>query len=93
MVVKAVAQEAPSGPQSLIATVLAADGERTRLLAEAEHAEDPHRIGEIHEGLAAMAISGFDMACWDALAQAAGLPLATLLGAAPGPIRASRIRN
>ncbi len=41
-----------------------------------------------HEGLAAMAISGFDMACWDALAQAAGLPLATLLGAAPGPIRA-----
>ena len=41
-----------------------------------------------HEGLAAMAVSGFDMACWDALAQAAGLPLATLLGAAPGPIRA-----
>jgi ATP-binding cassette subfamily F protein 3 len=49
-----VAQEAPSGPESLIATVLAADGERTRLLAEAEHAEDPHRIGEIHERLAAI---------------------------------------
>jgi ATP-binding cassette subfamily F protein 3 len=49
-----VAQEAPSGPESLIATVLAADGERTRLLAEAEHAEDPHRIGEIHERLGAI---------------------------------------
>jgi ATP-binding cassette subfamily F protein 3 len=49
-----VAQDAPSGPQSLLATVLAADGERTRLLAEAEHAEDPHRIGEIHERLAAI---------------------------------------
>jgi mandelate racemase len=41
-----------------------------------------------HEGLAMMAISGFDMACWDALAQAAGLPLAALLGGAPGPIPA-----
>ncbi len=41
-----------------------------------------------HEGLAAMAVSGFDMACWDALAQAAGLPLAGLLGGKPEPIRA-----
>jgi mandelate racemase len=39
-------------------------------------------------GLAAMAVSGFDMACWDALAQAAGLPLARLLGADPGALRA-----
>ena len=41
-----------------------------------------------HEGLAMMAVSGFDMACWDALAQAAGLPLASLLGGAPGSIPA-----
>ncbi len=41
-----------------------------------------------HEGLAAMAISGFDMACWDALAQAAGLPLASLIGGGPGLVRA-----
>jgi mandelate racemase len=41
-----------------------------------------------HEGLTTMAVSGFDMACWDALAQAAGLPLATLLGGKPGPIPA-----
>ena len=42
-----VAQEAPSGPESLIDTVLAADKERASLLAEAETATDPHRIAEI----------------------------------------------
>ena len=47
-----VAQHAPSGPQSLIDTVLAADEERTALLAEAETAEDPARIAELHERLA-----------------------------------------
>src|SRR5947208_10146778 len=35
-----LAQEAPGGPQSLIDVVLAADSERTRLLAEAETAHD-----------------------------------------------------
>jgi mandelate racemase len=39
-------------------------------------------------GLAGLAIAGFDMAAWDALAVAAGLPLARMLGAAPRPIRA-----
>lgn len=34
-------------------------------------------------GLVGMAISGLDMAVWDALAQAAGVPLARLLGGAP----------
>jgi ATP-binding cassette subfamily F protein 3 len=47
-----VAQEAPGGPESLIATVLAADTERAQLLAEAEHASDPHRIAEIQTRLA-----------------------------------------
>ncbi len=47
----AVAQEAPSGPTSLVDTVLAADKERTALLARAEHEEDPHHIGEIHSRL------------------------------------------
>jgi len=47
-----VAQEAPGGPESLIETVLAADTERTALLAEAETANDPHRISEIHIRLA-----------------------------------------
>lgn len=47
-----VAQEAPSGEESLIETVLAADVRLGRLLAEAERATDPHRIAEIHMLLA-----------------------------------------
>ena len=47
-----VAQEAPDGPQSLLETVLAADGERAALLVEAETATDPMRIAEIHTRLA-----------------------------------------
>jgi mandelate racemase len=39
-------------------------------------------------GLVRMALSAFDMALWDALAVAAGAPLATLLGGAPRPVRA-----
>ena len=50
-----VAQEAPGGEESLIAWVLAADRERARLLGEAEHASDPHRIAEIQVRLADMA--------------------------------------
>jgi ATP-binding cassette subfamily F protein 3 len=46
-----VAQEAPGGPSSLIDFVLAADRERARLLAEAETAEDPARIADIHQRL------------------------------------------
>jgi ATP-binding cassette subfamily F protein 3 len=42
-----VAQEAPGGDDSLIDWVLSADAERASLLAEAEHATDPHRIAEI----------------------------------------------
>jgi ATP-binding cassette subfamily F protein 3 len=42
-----VAQEAPSGPDSLIERVLAADTERASLLAERETAKDPMRIAEI----------------------------------------------
>ena len=48
-----VAQEAPSGPQSLLETVLAADRERSELLAAAETAS-PDRLAEIHERLAAI---------------------------------------
>jgi mandelate racemase len=39
-------------------------------------------------GAVRMALSGLDAAMWDALAIAAGLPLASLLGSAPRPIRA-----
>jgi mandelate racemase len=40
------------------------------------------------QGLVGMAVSGLDMAFWDALGQAAGQPLATLLGGSPRAIRA-----
>ena len=35
-----------------------------------------------------MAVAGIDMAAWDAVAVAAGLPLASLLGGAPRPVPA-----
>ena len=47
-----VAQEAPGDERTLIETVLAADIERARLLAEAETARDAHRIAEIQMRLA-----------------------------------------
>ena len=40
------------------------------------------------QGIVRMAMAGFDVACWDALATAAGVPLATLVGAEPRPIQA-----
>lgn len=46
-----IAQEAPAGAETPLDTVLAADTERASLLVEAETADDPHRIGEIHERL------------------------------------------
>jgi mandelate racemase len=39
-------------------------------------------------GLAALAMAGIDMAAWDALARSREVPLATLLGGEPGPVRA-----
>ena len=47
-----VAQEAAASDISVLDMVLAADKERTSLLAEAETATDPHRIGDIHIRLA-----------------------------------------
>lgn len=46
-----IAQEAPAGQASPLETVLAADIERADLLAEAETADDPHRVAEVHERL------------------------------------------
>lgn len=39
-------------------------------------------------GIVRMGLSAFDMALWDAMAVAAGVPLCTLLGAAPRRVRA-----
>ena len=53
-----VAQEAPGGSATPFETVLAAAEERTALLAESEHATDPHHIAEIHERLNAIDAHG-----------------------------------
>ncbi len=49
-----IAQEAPSGEATPFETVLAADGERAALLAEAETSTDPDRLGDVHERLIAI---------------------------------------
>jgi mandelate racemase len=45
-----------------------------------------HLIGR--EGVSLIAVSGLDMAAWDALSKAAGLPLAEFLGGTVGPVPA-----
>lgn len=45
-----------------------------------------HFVG--YEGQSMIAVSGLDMAAWDALAKAAGLPLCVLLGGSVGPVKA-----
>ena len=50
-----IAQETPAGAASPFETVLAADTERESLLRESEGVADPHRLGEIHERLNAIA--------------------------------------
>jgi ATP-binding cassette subfamily F protein 3 len=52
--VGAVAQEAPGTDVSLLDTVLEADTERGRLLAEAEHETDGHKLGDIYHRLEAI---------------------------------------
>ncbi len=61
-----VAQEVPSSDVSLINTVLAADVERSTLMAEADSAIDPDRIAEIQTRLA-------DIDAWSAEARAASI--------------------
>jgi mandelate racemase len=45
-----------------------------------------HFVG--YEGMSAIAVSGIDMAAWDALAKAAGVPLCVLLGGSVGAVPA-----
>jgi mandelate racemase len=61
-----------------------------RLLAPLDLYRDV--IGSLHllgrQGVSVIAAAGLDMAIWDALAKAAGLPLAQLLGGSVGKLRA-----
>ena len=49
-----LAQEAPAGSATPFETVLAADVERTQLLAEAETCTNPDRLGDVHDRLLAI---------------------------------------
>ena len=49
-----IAQEAPAGETTPFEAVLAADEERTRLMAASETEIDPDRLGDIHERLIAI---------------------------------------
>ncbi|SFI71322.1 ABC-F family ATP-binding cassette domain-containing protein [Celeribacter neptunius] len=61
-----VAQEVPGNEVSLLDTVLAEDKERAALMAESEHATDPHRIAEIQTRLA-------DIDAWSAEGRASSI--------------------
>src|SRR5271165_6175365 len=45
-----------------------------------------HFVG--YQGLSMIAVSGLDMAAWDALAKASGVPLCVLLGGTVGSVKA-----
>jgi mandelate racemase len=45
-----------------------------------------HFVG--YQGLSMIAVSGLDMAAWDALGKASGVPLCVLLGGSVGPVKA-----
>lgn len=66
-----------------------ADSFKGRQLAPLDMYRDV--IGKLHligrQGVSVIVAAGLDMAIWDALAQAAGLPLAELLGGSVGKIR------
>jgi mandelate racemase len=81
----------PSGAAAIAAlladAVAVIAGERVAPLRQAVKLERRFALIGV-TGLVRMALSALDMALWDALAVAAGQPLATLLGAGPRPIRA-----
>ena len=61
-----------------------------KLLAPLDNFQNNRRSLNLvgYQGVAMIAVSGLDMAVWDALAKAAGMPLAVLLGGTLGPVPA-----
>jgi mandelate racemase len=95
-------EEGVTGRAYLFCYVPAAASAIAALVAEVERQVKGERVAPVAlwaklakrftligvQGVVRMAMAGFDVACWDALARAAGLPLATMLGAGPRPVRA-----
>jgi mandelate racemase len=76
----------------LIAAVLtdiedAARGERLAPVDLSTRLQQRYRLLGAH-GIVRMALAGFDVACWDALSLAVGLPLALYIGSQPRPVQA-----
>ncbi|HYL19040.1 MAG TPA: hypothetical protein VEV20_10170 [Burkholderiales bacterium] len=67
-----------------------ADLFKDKPLAPLDCYRDAMRVMHLNgrEGMTLIAIAGLDMAIWDALAKAANLPLAALLGGTTGKVRA-----
>ena len=94
--------EGVTGRSYLFCYVPAAAGAIATLLAEVERQVKGKRVVPSDlwallakrftllgvQGVVRMAMAGFDVACWDALAIASNLPLATMLGAGPRAVRA-----
>ena len=95
-------EEGVTGRAYLFCYVPAAAAAIAAILAEIERSMRGERVAPVDlwkkltrrftligvQGVVRMAMAAFDVACWDALAIAAGLPLATLLGGTPRPVRA-----
>jgi mandelate racemase len=95
-------EEGVTGHAYLFCYVPAAAGAIAGLLGEIERVAKGERIAPAElwaklarrftligvQGIVRMAMAGFDIACWDALAKSAGKPLVSLLGGAPRTIRA-----
>jgi mandelate racemase len=95
-------EEGVTGHSYLFCYLPAAAGAIATMLGEVERAVKGERVAPSDlwaklarrfkligvQGIVRMAMSGFDVACWDALALAAGKPLVTLLGGVPRPIPA-----
>lgn len=67
-----------------------ADLLKDKLLAPLDCYRDGMRVMHLNgrEGMTLIAMAGLDMAIWDALAKAANMPLAVLLGGTTGKVRA-----
>ena len=94
--------EGVTGRAYLFCYVPAAAAGIAAILAEIERSTKGERVAPLDawkklarrftligvQGIVRMAMSAFDVAAWDALAIAHGVPLAELLGATPRPVRA-----
>ena len=95
-------EEGITGRAYLFCYVAAAAAGIMAILAEIERGTKGERVAPVDawkklarrftligvQGIVRMAMSAFDVAAWDAIAIAHGVPLAELLGASPRPVRA-----